>query len=214
MRALSRIAESPQGHRPRSFSTICILLLFILVFTECESTATNTIREVDFKNFVYPWDDPEADSDNHTTWFWTQLPTETRVRLRNGKHRFTVPEGPSVAPTLNYWFVEYGHLDGHVEAAAVALNYSPGGSMSWDYLFVYEMARGRLQLLARLRSGSRSSGGLLRTSFNQGALVLDFADADKRSGDCCSDGYIRVRYRWHDGHFSEEGPRGKGDLNE
>lgn len=172
----------------RPFSTICSLLLFLLVFTQRGSTATNTIREVDFKNFVYSWDDPEADSDNHTTWFWTQLPTETKVRLKNGQHRFTVPKGSAVAPTLRYWSVEYGRLDGAgAEVAAVAVNYSPGGTMNWDYLYVYELARGRLKLLARLRSGSRSSGGLLRTSFNQGALVLDFADADKRSGDCCSD---------------------------
>ena len=199
----------------RSFSTICILLLFILVFTERESTATNTIREVDFRNSVYPWDDPEADSDNHTTWFWTQLPTETKVRLRNGEHRFTVPETPSVSPAVRYRFVEYGHLEGSgIEAAAVVLNYTTGGTMNWDYLYVYQLASGRLKLLGRLRSGSRSSGGLIRASFDQGALVLDFADADKRSGDCCSDGYIRVRYRWHDGHFGEEGPREKGDLNE
>jgi hypothetical protein len=198
----------------RSFSTTCILLLFLLVCTQRGSTAANTIREVDFKDFAYPWDDPEADSDNHTTWFWTQLPTETKVRLKNGQHRFTVPKESAVAPTLRYWSVEYGRLGGAgAEVAAVAVNYSPGGTMNWDYLYVYELTGNRLKLLGRLRSGSRAWGGLLRASFDQGALVLDFADADKRSGDCCSDGYIRVRYRWHDGHFREEGPRGKGDLN-
>jgi len=200
----------------KSFSISCVLFLFlfVLVFTSGGSGGTGKIKEVDFKNFSYPWEDPEADSDNHTTWFWTQLPTESKVRLINGHHRFTVPETPSVSPALRFKFVVYGDLDGDgIEEAAVALNYTTGGTMNWDYLYVYDIANSKLRLLGRLRSGSRSSGGLIQASINQGGLVVDFADEDKRTGDCCSSGYIRVRYRWHDGHFAEEGPREKGDLN-
>jgi hypothetical protein len=49
-----------------------------------------------------------------------------------------------------------------------------------------------------------------------GLLVADFADSEKRIGDCCSEGYIRVRYRWQGGAFVEEGNReyGKIDLHE
>jgi hypothetical protein len=198
----------------KSASTISIVFLFVLVFTGRVSAGTEKIRKVDFKNFVYPWDDPEAGSDNHTTWFWTQLPPESKVRLIDGQHRFTVPETPDVSPALRFSFVVYGDSDGDgIEEAAVALNYTTGGTMNWYYLYVYQLAKGQLRLLGRLRSGSRSSGGLIRASINRGALVLDFADADKRTGDCCSSGYIRVHYRWHDVHFAEEGPRQKWDQD-
>jgi len=201
----------------RSVSIICVLFLFLFVpvFASRGSGGTGKIKEVDFKNFSYPWDDPEADSDKHTTWFWTQIRTESKVRLINGQHRFAVPETPSmVSPALRFSFVVYGDLDGDgVEEAAVALNYTTGGTMNWDYLYVYKFANGKPELFGRLRSGSRGSGGLLRASIKQGALVLDFADPDRRTADCCSDAYIRVHYRWLDGHFAEEGPREEGDLS-
>jgi len=199
----------------KSFSIICVLFLFVPVSTSRGSGGTGKIKEVDFKNFSYPWDDPEADSDNHTTWFWTQLPTESKVHLINGQHRFTAPDAPgAVSPALRFSFVVYGDLDGDgIDEAAVALNYTTGGTMNWDYLYVYKLAKGKPKLLGRLRSGSRGSGGLLRASINQGALVLDFADPDRTTADCCSDGYIRAHYRWLDGHFAEEGPREEGDLN-
>lgn len=201
----------------KSFSIIygLFLLLFVVVFTSRGSGGTGKIKEIDFKNFSYPWDDPEADSDNHITWYWTQLPTGSKVRLLNGQHRFTVPETPSfVSPALGFSFAVYGDLDGDgLEEAAVALNYTTGGTMNWDYLYVYKLAKGKPILLGRLRSGSRGSGGLLRASINQGALVLDFADPGRRTADCCSDGYVRVHYRWFDGHFAEEGPREQGDFN-
>jgi len=214
-----RISETNPVNRnvAKSFSIVCVLFLFLFVpvFTSGGSGETGNIKDVDFKNFSYPWDDPEADSDNHTAWFWTQLHTESRVRLTNGQHRFTVPETPSfVSPALRFSFVIYGDLDGDgIEEAAVAMNYTTGGTMNWDYLYVYKFAAGKPKLLERLRSGSRGSGGLLRASINQGALVLDFADPDRRTADCCSDGYIRVHYCWLDGHFAEEGAREKGDLN-
>lgn len=43
-------------------------------------------------------------------------------------------------------------------------------------------------------------------------MTVDFADPEKRIGDCCSDGYIRARYRWQDGHFVEEGQRERGKI--
>jgi hypothetical protein len=59
-------------------------------------------------------------------------------------------------------------------------------------------------LLARLESGSRADGGLLKVAIEQRTLILDFADTEKRAGDCCSEGYIRVKYRLKDGRFVED----------
>src|SRR4029077_459808 len=136
------------------FLIICVLFpfLFVPVFTSRGGGVMGEIKKVDFKNFSYPWDDPEADSDNHTKWFWTQLPAESKVRLVNGQHRFAVSETPSVSPALRFRFVVYGDLDGDgIEEAAVALNYTTGGTMNWDYLYVYQLANDKLKFLGRLR---------------------------------------------------------------
>lgn len=29
---------------------------------------------------------------------------------------------------------------------------------------------------------------------------------EKRSGDCCSSGFVRTRYKWHNGRFAVFGP--------
>lgn len=66
------------------------------------------------------------------------------------------------------------------------------------------------KLLARLQSGSRGSGGLVKATVQKKTLILEFADTDRRIGDCCSEGYIRVKYRWQAGRFIETGARTSG----
>jgi hypothetical protein len=110
--------------------------------------------------------------------------------------------------------VTYGDLNADgTEEAAVHLNYTEGGTANWDYLYVYKLVRTRPKLMSILKGGSRSHGGLNRVAIQNGLLTLDFADPDRRVGDCCSEGYIRVRYRWRDGKFVEEGPREHGDVD-
>jgi hypothetical protein len=100
--------------------------------------------------------------------------------------------------------------DGKEEAAA-ALNYSSGGTANWDYLYIYKIQHNAVDLLARLESGSRADSGLVRVSIENGILVLDFADPERRVADCCSEGFIRVRFRWQQGHFIEVGSREHGN---
>ncbi len=92
------------------------------------------------------------------------------------------------------------------------VSYSTGATANWRYLFLYELEDGQPKLMGWLRSGSRAYGGLIRTAFQDGLLVLDFEDASKREGDCCSDAYIRVSYRWHNDRFTEVSPRQSGTL--
>ncbi len=79
---------------------------------------------------------------------WTDIP-KTVVRLVKGQHRFTNPEVPT-SPALRFTSVTYVDLDRH-EVAAVALNRTTGGTMNWDYLYLYKLEHAQLKLLGRLR---------------------------------------------------------------
>jgi len=152
-----------------------------------------------------------------TVWQWLDPSAETTVRLTDGVAEFNDSDdsdqsgGP--VPSLRLTSVTYGILGPHGnEAAAIKLNYNPGGTANRGYLCMYEMENGPPQLLGRLQSGSRADGGLVKVAIRNHALVLDFADAERRVGDCCSQGYIRVTYRLKNGRFVESGPRSQGDL--
>lgn len=175
---------------------------------------TSTIHDVDFKNFEYPWDEPAG---NTAAWSWLYTLTPTTVRLADGAAHFDDSDdsdkGVGPSPGLRFTSVTYGILGSHGnEVAAIELNYSTGGTANWDYLYVYEFTHGSPNLLGRLRSGSRAYGGLVHVAIRNGALLLDFADADKRVGDCCSTGYIRVTYKLTGGRFVESAPRTRGDF--
>jgi hypothetical protein len=174
------------------------------------------LRKVDFRNLTYAWDISPAD-DPPTTWRWIKSHSEITVRLVNGEHKFVdllaSEEGREHPPVLRFKSVTYGDLDGDGnEEAAVSLNYSTGGTLNWDYLYVYRLDHGKVKLLARLQSGSRADGGLIKAIIQAGLLILDFADTERRTADCCSDGYIRVHCRWNKGQFVDEGPQERGEL--
>jgi hypothetical protein len=110
--------------------------------------------------------------------------------------------------------VTFGDLLGdRGEEALVSLNYGTGGTANWDYLYVYQLRNDHPVLLALMETGSRGSAGLVRVAVRAGLLVVDFADKDRMVGDCCSAGYIRVRYRWQKGRFVEVGTAEHGDLD-
>ena len=201
---------------------LAFTLLLLLTATALSSVAsTHTdIRSLDFKNFSFEWDNAMKKSPSYAPWHWlTSLP-QSRIHVENGSHRFYEKNQSQfervVAPLVSVEGVVFGDVDGDgVEDAAVHLNYSTGGTLNWDYLYVYRESSSGPKLLGILKAGSRADGGLLRdrTLIQNGLLTLDFADAERRVGDCCSEGYIRVRYRWRDGAFVEEGPRERGDLD-
>ncbi len=170
------------------------------------------IRTIDFKNFVYPWNHDICCSP--ATWSWMG-PADSTVQLTNGHHSFADPEDPPPdgGPYVMFRSVTYGDLDGdQVEEAAVDLIYGTGGTGNWHYLYVYSMKNGRPTLLGRLESSERGGGGLVRIAILRKRLVLDFQDSDRQTSACCSEGYIRVTYRWNAGGFVEAAPRQKGSL--
>lgn len=169
------------------------------------------ISEVDFKDFDYAWDVPRIAVP--TGWKWLEGKPKSSIRMKAGRYNFSSSE-PFADGYLMIRSVTYGDLNGDSrDEAAVDLLCSTGGTANWHYLYVFTLANGSPTLLGRLQSGSRAYGGLLKVAIEQNMLVLDFADGDRRVGDCCSEGYIRVRYRWQAGRFVEVGSRVSGDLD-
>src|ERR1700730_10754544 len=178
-------------------------LSFVTALSADVPKATD-IRRIDFKNFSFLWDEEmgEVSSVPPISRWISPLP-QSHIRAVRGIHHFYSPGQDEYerehAPLISVDSVTYGDLDGDgMEEAAVHLNYSTGGTQNWDFLYIYKLSHGRSTLLGVLESGSRCYGGLVRTSITGGLLVLDFADAERRVGDCCSEGYIRVRYRLQD----------------
>ena len=172
-----------------------------------------SIREVDFNNFSYPWDG-EPYRAVPERWSWMSPFPQSKVTLTQGRKDLSPPDTNELGcPYLMFRSVTHGDLDGDGrDEAAVDLLYGTGGTANWHYLYIYTFDQGSPKLLALLEIGSRADGGLSGLSIQKGFLVLDFLDKDKRMGDCCSEGYIRVHYRWKKGHFTEQGSRTYGAL--
>lgn len=196
-----------------------VMPAILCLISSAETNHASTIREVDFENFVYPWSGPPGGVPS--SWKWLTSDPCQRFRAVNGIHHFYEPgedaDERKHAPLISVDWVTYGDLDGDgEEEAVVEMNYSGGGTTNWDYLYVYKLQRGRPKLMARMQTGSRADGGLVRAFVQEKLLVVDFADPEKRVAECCSAGFVRVHYRWRDGAFAEKGDReyGKMDLYE
>ena len=190
-----------------------LVLLLLLPFSMGHTASSQSpIRQIDFRNFTYAWDEPIA---LDTTWRWLDSSPQSHIKVSDGMYSFDDEndmEGEP-SPFLSVDSITYGDLTGDgTEEAIVKLNYSSGGTANWDYLYVYRLRKGHLLLLGRLESGTRGYGGLIRVTVEGASLVMDFADKDKLLGDCCSAGYIRVHYRWQRGTFVEFGARQYGDM--
>jgi hypothetical protein len=210
-----RLNQTDQGTFPYVLHSCLRMPLLYLAFViaivlgSAPLPGANSIRQVDFKNFEYPLGRPGFPK---SYWHWIPNIPPIKVKLSDGNHPFP-SESPYQIPALQMISVTYGKLAGDNEdQAAVVLNYSTGGTANWEYLYIYKLEKGAPRLLAWLESGSRAAGGLVEVKIENGLLVLDFADAKRSLGECCSEGYIRVRYVWKNGQFVESGPRERGDL--
>ena len=196
-------------------------LLFLLAGGLCAANALQPIRQIDFRNFTFPWEGsfPDDGLDVPSEWHWMYGSPQSKLVLVNGRSDINEENLPQDVrgslPLVTFESVTYGDLsaDG-AEDAAVNLTYHSGGTANWSYLYIYKLEQGRLKLLSRLESGSRADGGLIAVSIEHGMLVLEFQDAAREDGACCSAGFIRVRYRWRQGRFVEVGPREHGDLKQ
>jgi len=100
------------------------------------------------------------------------------------------------------------------EEAIVVLHYRTGGTQQTDYVYIYSFAAGKPKLLSYFHAGDRAYSGLCKVIGDHAELVVELFDPEKRSGDCCSSGIVRTRYRWEQGQFKAVGAPERETLEE
>jgi hypothetical protein len=180
------------------------LLLFMAM------TSGAAVQNVDFRNFTYPIPQGKLFVPGDLKWM-TNEPA-INVTLVDGSYNFE-KKGPAPGPSLTIDEVRYGDLTmGNQLDALVVLNYHTGGTAWWSYLYAFSLASERPRLLGWLQTGSRADSGLYHLFVNNGGFTIDVFDPDKRTGDCCSAGFMRMSYEWKDGKFIQAGPRRYGRV--
>ena len=198
------------------------LVLGILILSTCGlSESQSTIRRVDFKNFTYPLSGPLL-GHNRLQWLSAKIsPHRKPIHLVNGEdltksssvvmdgHEYVQWEGFSLQS------VSFADLTGNgEEEAIVVLHYRTGGTQQTDYVYIYSFVAGKPKLLAYFYVGDRAYSGLCKVVGDHGNLVVELFDPEKRSGDCCSSGIVRTRYRWEQGQFKAVGAVERETLEE
>lgn len=175
----------------------------MLLLSSGLADAQEGIRLVDFKNFTYPLSGPTL---GHHSLKWLDMSTAKHIRLANGK-------GGSGSQGFTLGSVAFVDVTGDgQEDALVAIHLDTGGTQQTDYVYIYSFVFGRPNLLAYFHSGDRGSSGLYKVYGENGKLVVELFDPEKRSGDCCSSGFVRTRYKWSHGQFVTFGARESGSL--
>ena len=188
---------------------LLLAILAVFVFAAPQSVCAD-IRHVDFRNFTFPWSGSQGGS-SHLEWLDPEQ--ENDVTLKDG--RWELPDDDSDEGQKHPLFagltleeVKYGQFTGGArEAAIVVLRFDSGGTQYSYYVYVYVFERNRPRLLAAFHSGDRSYFGLSRVYPSRGRLVVELFDPKHEEGDCCSDGIVRMTFRWRHGKFEGAGDR-------
>jgi hypothetical protein len=169
------------------------------------AAAAKDIRDVDFKNFTYPMTGPRL---GHDRLKWLDASKPGQVRLVNGSDN-------AALPTFTFESVKFADVTGEgKEDAIVVLTFHSGGTQTSDYIYIYSFADGKPKLLAYCYTGNRSDSGLYKVYGEHRMLVVELLDYNKRSGECCSSGFVRTRYRWNGQRFEAVGAREFGAIKQ
>lgn len=199
------------------------LVLGVMIFICGSAFAQKNIRLVDFKNFTYPLSGPLL-GHGELKWLGNSKDRYSKrkpIHLVNGDELEKVSsfmmdgkEYPQFAG-FTLQSVEFADVtgDGNEEAIVVLL-YQSGGTQNTHYVYIYSFVNGKPQLLAYCHAGSRGFSGLYKVYGERGKLVVELLDPKKMEGECCSDGFVRTRYKWREGRFEAFGARETGTLKE
>lgn len=166
------------------------------------SSRTSPIRQVDFKNFTYPWY-PTGYPPPHA---------KRKITLRDGEMK-----KDAVKNIDRIWAslanVSYADLtgDGSEEAiVTVVTNFDPNGSVAC--VFLYRLRNGEPRLLWSHETGDRANGGLRSIKVEGFDLVVeqyeiksDWSKGSYEDGTalCCPKRFIRCHYRWNGEKFEK-----------
>lgn len=198
------------------------LFIGFLFYASIGFTAAQTnIRQVDFKDFTYPLNGPLLGHDRLQWLPMGALSNGNPIHLVNGEdltrsssfvmdgHEYTQWAGFALQS------VEYAEVTGDGrEEAIVVIHYLSGGTQKTHYVYIYSFADGKPKLLAYFHTGDRAYSGLSKVSGVDGKLVVELFDPEKKTGDCCSSGIVRTRYKWHSGRFEAFGKSERETLDE
>jgi hypothetical protein len=154
----------------------------------------NTLRDVDFKNFSYPWYPSFMES------------TAREVSLQNGE--FERPENPGAGIanlSLKLSDVSFVKLrDEDKDEAIVTVIGIAGVNRFTGAVFVYAIENGKTTLLWQHETGDRAEGGLRRIAVENRTLLLEtYARSEGDGGLCCPNIFIRSIYQYRGGRFEK-----------
>lgn len=180
-------------------------IMVAVIFFFAVGIPAQTIRQVDFKNFTYPMSGPRL---GHDRLKWLDPSKPGHIRLVNGSD-------DAESPNFTFQSVKYADVTGDgKEDAIVVLTFHSGGTQTSDYIYIYAFADGKPKLLAYCYTGNRSDSGLYEVRGEHGMLVVELLDYNKRSGECCSSGFVRTRYKWNGHRFDAVGAREFGETKQ
>jgi hypothetical protein len=175
---------------------LIVLAVCALAFT---TTAAGQNIGPDFKSSSYPWSGPPSWSERLE---WLHISSSKTVRLTNGRWADPSQSEESANGTASFAgltleSVTWADITGEGrDDAIVVIRYDTGGTQFSYFVYLYSMRAGRPHLLGCFHAGDRAYSGLYRVYAQNKELVVELFDPAKRTGDCCSSGFIRTRYRW------------------
>jgi hypothetical protein len=198
---------------------LCVTV-FLSTLTLC---AQNNIRQVDFKNFTYPLSGPLL---GHDGLKWLGNPKDgyskkKPIHLVDGSDLKKLPSaavdghGNPQFEGFTLQSISFADVTGDGnEDAIVVLLYQTGGTQNTHYVYIYSFESGKSNLIAYCHTGDRGYSGLYKVYSKRGQLVFELLDPKRMQGDCCSSGFVRTRYAWHDGRFEVVGRPEYAELKE
>jgi hypothetical protein len=160
-------------------------------------------RAATFKNFDYPF--AGAKGWPHQL-VWQNVNEGNKVTLVSGKWREPTDDSDEPVSGLTLESVIFGDVTGDGQSEAiVVLRYDSGGTQYSHYVYIFSLGGHSPRLLAYFHSGDRASFGLYRVYPANGNLVVELFDPKRQQGDCCSEGFVRRRFRWTKSLFQQVG---------
>ena len=125
--------------------------IVLLAFCTIVLGASISIKEVDFKNFAYPFILDESVPQEPR---WMPMEGAAFIPLRVGKHGFECRAAPCPILTVNQ--IMFGKIEGLPQTSAlVVANYSPKSAATLQYLYIVTLRSGRPQVVGGLKRDRR-----------------------------------------------------------